>query len=115
MAAWLFGAPAAAGLYLLVAALVVFKHRENIHRLLRGEENRLSFGGKPAGHRDRIGVVHRLAVVVTLRESDTPASPQVDRRPNLHRNRFLSDFFTEPNEVLTQRGLAPPSGRSQSS
>ncbi|MFO1048768.1 MAG: glycerol-3-phosphate 1-O-acyltransferase PlsY [Geminicoccaceae bacterium] len=49
IAAWLMGAPAAAILYLLVAALVVFKHRENIQRLLRGEENRLSFGGKAAG------------------------------------------------------------------
>ena len=49
IAAWLLGAPAAAILYLLVAALVVFKHRENIQRLLRGEENRLSFGGKAAG------------------------------------------------------------------
>ena len=48
IAAWLLGAPAAAILYLLVAALVVFKHRENIQRLLRGEENRLSFGGKAA-------------------------------------------------------------------
>ena len=38
----------AAGLYLLVAALVVYKHRENIGRLLKGEESRLSFGGKPA-------------------------------------------------------------------
>ncbi|MGD9508849.1 MAG: glycerol-3-phosphate 1-O-acyltransferase PlsY [Geminicoccaceae bacterium] len=48
-AAWLLGATAAAWLYLLVAVLVVFKHRENIHRLLRGEENRLSFGSKATG------------------------------------------------------------------
>ena len=44
---WLLGNGWAAGLYLLVAALVVYKHRENIGRLLKGEENRLSFGGKP--------------------------------------------------------------------
>jgi glycerol-3-phosphate acyltransferase PlsY len=49
VAAWLLGATAAVWLYLLVAALVVFKHRENIHRLLRGQENRLSFGGKATG------------------------------------------------------------------
>jgi glycerol-3-phosphate acyltransferase PlsY len=47
-AAWLLGDFWAAGLYLLVAALVVYKHRENIGRLLKGQENRLSFGGKPA-------------------------------------------------------------------
>jgi acyl phosphate:glycerol-3-phosphate acyltransferase len=46
--AWLLGDFWAAGLYLLVAALVVYKHRENIGRLLKGQENRLSFGGKPA-------------------------------------------------------------------
>jgi glycerol-3-phosphate acyltransferase PlsY len=48
VAAWLLGDPWAAGLYLLVAGLVVYKHRENIGRLLKGQESRLSFGGKPA-------------------------------------------------------------------
>jgi acyl phosphate:glycerol-3-phosphate acyltransferase len=48
LAAWLLGNGPAAGLYLLVAALVVLRHRENIGRLLRGQESRLSFGGKPA-------------------------------------------------------------------
>jgi glycerol-3-phosphate acyltransferase PlsY len=48
VAAWLLGHPQAAELYLLVAGLVVFKHRGNIGRLLRGEESRVSFGGKPA-------------------------------------------------------------------
>ena len=48
VAALLFGDGLAAALYLLVAALVVYKHRENIGRLLRGEENRFSLGGKPA-------------------------------------------------------------------
>jgi acyl phosphate:glycerol-3-phosphate acyltransferase len=48
LAAFLLGNSWAAGLYLLVAVLVVYKHRENIGRLLRGEESRLSFGGKPA-------------------------------------------------------------------
>ena len=42
------GQRAGRGLYLLVAALVVYKHRENIGRLLKGQENRLSFGAKPA-------------------------------------------------------------------
>jgi glycerol-3-phosphate acyltransferase PlsY len=36
------------GFGVLVALLVVFRHRENIGRLLRGEENRFAFrGGKP--------------------------------------------------------------------
>jgi glycerol-3-phosphate acyltransferase PlsY len=48
VAAWLTGDPQAAELYLLVAALVALKHRGNIGRLLRGEESRVSFGGKPA-------------------------------------------------------------------
>lgn len=48
LAAFALGDRWAAALYLLVAALVVYKHRENIGRLLRGEENRLSFGGKAA-------------------------------------------------------------------
>lgn len=48
VAALLLGNGLAAALYLLVAALVVYKHRDNIGRLLRGEENRFSFGGKPA-------------------------------------------------------------------
>jgi len=48
VAAWLLGNGLAAALYLLVAALVVYKHRENIGRLLKGEESRLNLGGKPA-------------------------------------------------------------------
>jgi acyl phosphate:glycerol-3-phosphate acyltransferase len=48
LAAWLIGDRWAAGLYLLIAALIVYKHRENIGRLLKGEENRLSFGGRAA-------------------------------------------------------------------
>jgi glycerol-3-phosphate acyltransferase PlsY len=48
VAAWLLGNGWAAALYLLVALLVVFKHRDNIGRLVRGEESRVSFGGKPA-------------------------------------------------------------------
>jgi acyl phosphate:glycerol-3-phosphate acyltransferase len=47
VAAWFAGDGTAALLYLLIAALVVVKHRENIGRLLRGEENRLQLG-KPA-------------------------------------------------------------------
>ena len=43
--AWAMGEDAAAQLYLLVAALVVVKHRANIGRLLRGQESRVSFGG----------------------------------------------------------------------
>jgi glycerol-3-phosphate acyltransferase PlsY len=48
LAAWLIGDRWAAGLYLLIAAIIVYKHRENIGRLLKGEENRLSFGGRAA-------------------------------------------------------------------
>ena len=48
IAALLLGNALASWLYLLVAALVVYKHRENIARLLKGQESRLSFGGKPA-------------------------------------------------------------------
>jgi acyl phosphate:glycerol-3-phosphate acyltransferase len=43
--AWVMGAPEAAWLYLLMAVLVVAKHRGNIARLRRGEESKLSFGG----------------------------------------------------------------------
>ncbi len=46
LAALLLGNGPAAWLYLLVASLIVLKHRDNIGRLLRGQENRLSFGGK---------------------------------------------------------------------
>ena len=44
--AWLLGAGPVALLYLLIAALVVLKHRENIGRLLRGQESRVSFGSR---------------------------------------------------------------------
>jgi glycerol-3-phosphate acyltransferase PlsY len=46
--AWLLGQDQAAGLYLLIAALIVLKHRSNIGRLLRGQESKLSFSGEPA-------------------------------------------------------------------
>jgi acyl phosphate:glycerol-3-phosphate acyltransferase len=46
--AWLLGYGLAAALYVLVAALVVYKHRENIGRLLKGEESKLNLGGGPA-------------------------------------------------------------------
>jgi acyl phosphate:glycerol-3-phosphate acyltransferase len=48
VAALLLGHGWAAALYLLVAALVVYKHRANIERLLKGTESRVSFGGKTA-------------------------------------------------------------------
>jgi glycerol-3-phosphate acyltransferase PlsY len=47
LSALLLGNAPATWLYLLVAALIVFKHRENIGRLLKGEESRVSFGSKP--------------------------------------------------------------------
>lgn len=46
LAAVLLSNGPAAWLYLLVASLIVLKHRDNIGRLLKGQENRLSFGGK---------------------------------------------------------------------
>lgn len=48
IAAWTTGEAQAAELYLFVAALVLFKHRENIARLVRGQESKLSFGGRAA-------------------------------------------------------------------
>ena len=45
VAAWLMGEGQAAGLYLLVGALVVAKHRANFRRLLAGEEGKVSLGG----------------------------------------------------------------------
>ena len=48
LAALVAGQGSAAALYLLVAALVVHKHRENIARLLKGEENRFTLGGRAA-------------------------------------------------------------------
>lgn len=44
--AYVMGQPEAALLFVLVAVLVIVKHRENIRRLLSGNENRLSFGKK---------------------------------------------------------------------
>ena len=46
VAAWVSGNSWAGGLYLLIAALIVWKHRENIGRLVRGEESRITFQAK---------------------------------------------------------------------
>ena len=46
--AWLLGNGPAALLYVLIAVLVVLKHRDNIGRLLRGQESRVSFGSRAA-------------------------------------------------------------------
>ncbi|MDW8369501.1 MAG: glycerol-3-phosphate 1-O-acyltransferase PlsY [Geminicoccaceae bacterium] len=49
LAAWLLGHVQAAELYLLLAALVIFQHRANIARLLRGQEPKTSLGAKRSG------------------------------------------------------------------
>ena len=46
LAAWVIGDCQAAAVLALLAALVVFQHRANIARLLRGEEPRVGRGGK---------------------------------------------------------------------
>lgn len=46
VAAWLLGAVQAAELYLVLGLVVVVMHRANIHRLLKGEESKLSFAAK---------------------------------------------------------------------
>jgi glycerol-3-phosphate acyltransferase PlsY len=46
LAAYAIGRPGLVGGLALLAALVVIKHRENIARLIRGEESRISLGGK---------------------------------------------------------------------
>lgn len=57
----------------VLAALVVWKHRENVRRLLRGEENR--FGrGAGSGVAGRVGVAHEAEL------DDEPAST-VSREP----------------------------------
>ena len=42
-------------LSMVAAVLVVYKHRSNIHRLLRGEEKRIFGGGKTAENKKEIG------------------------------------------------------------
>ncbi len=44
-AAWLLGAPASAGLFAILAALVYWRHHANIRRLLSGEETRIGARG----------------------------------------------------------------------
>lgn len=47
--AWAFGAPWSYVAFIAVAALfVIWKHRENVARLMKGTENRISFGKKGA-------------------------------------------------------------------
>lgn len=45
LAAWHFEGPQFAELGIFIAVLVWIRHHENIRRLLRGEESRISFGG----------------------------------------------------------------------
>lgn len=45
--AYFLGHIQAAELYVILALIVILMHRENIGRLLRGQENRLSFSKKP--------------------------------------------------------------------
>ena len=49
VAAWLLGEFQSAELYVLMAALVIFKHGDNIKRLLAGTETRTSLGAKRGG------------------------------------------------------------------
>jgi acyl phosphate:glycerol-3-phosphate acyltransferase len=44
--AWALGSVQAAQLYVLIALVILLKHTGNIRRLLRGDENKLSLGGK---------------------------------------------------------------------
>ena len=44
--AWYTGNIQVAEVFLLIALIIILKHRENIGRLLRGQENKLSFGKK---------------------------------------------------------------------
>jgi len=51
--AWAFGAPWSYVVFIALAGLfVIWKHRENIVRLSRGEENRISLGQRKGAARD---------------------------------------------------------------